>query len=287
MVRNERPDKTASSRTVLITGCSSGIGRYCALELKKLGWEVFATARKPSDIEQLDRLGLKAMKMDYRDPSSIAACADRVLEQTAGELYAVFQNGGHGQPGAVEDVSSAALREVFESNFFGWHDLNNRLLPTMRNYGRGRIVFCSSVLGFAPYPWRGAYNATKHAIEGLAKTMRLELQGTGIAVSIIQPGPIATDFSRNALLHLKEKIDWRNSIHSQRYRREIELLSQGGKKSALRLPPSAVYKKLLHALTSQQPKPLYRVTLPTHMLAWAIRLLPGSAVDRILVRFGQ
>ncbi len=167
-------------RTILVTGCSSGIGAYCAEALKRDGWRVLATARKPDDIERLRASGFETFHLDYRDPVSIKRLVDSVLEATGGTLYALFNNGGYAQPGAVEDVPMDALREQFETNFFGWHDLTRRILPVMRAQGHGRIVFNSSILGIVPQKWRGAYNASKHALEGLMLTMRMELEGSGI-----------------------------------------------------------------------------------------------------------
>ena len=179
-----------TSRTILITGCSSGIGYTCAIGMRQRGWRVIATARKPGDLAMLKAQGLDALKLDYTDAASIAACADQALKLAGGKLDALFNNGAYGQPGLVEDLSVAVLRDQFEANFFGWHDLTTRLIPAMREQGSGRIVQCSSVLGIMALPYRGAYNASKFALEGLTDTLRLELHGSGIRVSSIQPGPV-------------------------------------------------------------------------------------------------
>ncbi len=187
------------SRTIIVTGTSSGIGAYCARALKAEGWRVFATARKPEDIAALEADGLEAFYLDYREPDSIARLVDEVLVRTGGRLDALFNNGGYSQPGAVEDISVAALREQFEANFFGWHDLTTRIVPVMRKQGHGRIVHCSSIMGLAPFKYRGPYAASKHALEGLMLCLRSELQGTGIHVSLIEPGPVKSKIATNAL----------------------------------------------------------------------------------------
>ena len=271
-------------RSILITGCSSGIGWHCANRLKIDGWDVHATARKVEDIDRLKEAGISAYWMDYSDVRTILDTFNAVRDNTDGRLDAVFNNGAYGQPGAVEDLSTNVLREQFEANFFGWHELTNLCVQTMRQQGHGRIVHCSSVLGFVAAPWRGAYNASKFALEGLAATMRLELAGSGIHVSIIQPGPIATRFSDNALAKFLQNVDIEHSIHRQTYNSELARLQQDRSSSIgkFTLPPDAVYKKLDHALTAKRPKAYYPVTLPTHFMGWAQRLMPRSWVDRLV-----
>jgi NAD(P)-dependent dehydrogenase (short-subunit alcohol dehydrogenase family) len=185
--------ESQGERTVLITGCSSGIGLASARELKRRSWRVFATARKPEDIARLEEEeGVESFYLDYAEPNSIAEVAERVLEAAHGRLDALFNNGAYGQPGAVEDLTREVLRAQFEANVFGWHDLTRRIIPAMREQGAGRIVFCSSVLGLISAPYRGAYCASKFAVEALADALRLELAGTGLQVVLIEPGPIAT-----------------------------------------------------------------------------------------------
>ena len=185
-----------SNKSILITGCSSGIGAASARVMRERGWQVFATARRPEDIERLQAEGVRALRLDYCKPDTIAETADTVLSETDGRLFALFNNGAYGQLGAVEDVPTSALRAQFEANLFGWHDLTCRLIPAMRKQGAGRIVQCSSVLGLVAMKHRGAYVASKFALEGLSDALRLELRGTGIHVSVIQPGPIGTPFCR-------------------------------------------------------------------------------------------
>lgn len=267
-----------SERSILITGCSSGIGECCANGLHKRGWHVFATARKPNDIANLKNQGLDALYLDYREPDSIAACADHVLEATQGRIGALFNNGAYGQPGAVEDLPTAALREQFEANFFGWHDLTARLIPAMRANGGGRIVQNSSVLGLVSLKYRGAYNASKFALEGLTDAMRRELKGTGIHVSLIEPGPIWSRFSDHALVAYRENIDLNGSPHAETYARRIAAMEAGGA-TRFKLGPEAVLAKLVHALESKNPHPRYFVTIPTHLMAFARRVLPTRILD--------
>ncbi len=270
-----------SDRSILVTGASTGIGRAGAEILARRGWRVFATARKPEDLAALDALdGVEAVFLDYRDPASIEACAARVLAATRGRLYGLFNNGAYGQPGAVEDLRPDVLRAQFEANLFGWHDLTCRLIPAMRAAGRGRIVQCSSVLGIVAMKYRGAYIASKFALEGLTDTLRLELRGTGIEVVSIRPGPIATNFVANATVQFRTNIDIDASAHAEVYRRRLARMGRGGA-TRFKLPPEAVVDRLIHALESPRPRPTYRVTTPTLIFDVARRLL----TDRMLSRF--
>lgn len=271
-------------RTILITGCSTGIGKHCALQLKKEGWDVYATARKPEDIKMLETHGLNALVLDYTDTKSIRACFDAMMEKTNGRIDALFNNGAYGQPGAVEDLRTDVLRAQFEANVFGWHELTNLVLPAMRKQGHGRIIHCSSILGWITSPWRGAYNASKFALEGLASTMRIELAGTNIHVSLIEPGPIKTDFTKNALEKFLANIDRENSAHKEVYEKELKRLNSAGGLNRFRLEPEAVHVKLKHALTAKNPKPHYGVTVPTHIMGMAKRLLPARVLDKLILR---
>lgn len=272
----------AAARSVLVTGCSSGIGEASAIGLRKRGWRVFATARKPQDLERLAAQGLEAIYLDYAEPESIAAAAEVVHDRTDGCLFAVFNNGAFAQPGAVEDLRPDVLRAQFEVNLFGWHDLTCRLIPAMRARASGRIVQCSSVLGLVAMRWRGAYVASKFALEGLTDTMRHELHGTGIHVSTINPGPIASRFTQNALQKLRENIDMEASPHAEAYRRRMAWFEQGGSSTSFKLGPEAVFRKLVHALESPRPRPQYFVTMPTYFMSALRRALPRRALDAIL-----
>ena len=237
----------SQTRSILITGCSSGIGYACAHGMKARGWRVLASARGKKDIVRLKSEGLEVLHLDYRDAGLIAKCADEALERTDGKLTALFNNGGYGQPGAVEDVPMDALRQQFETNFFGWHDLTIRIIPAMRSQGAGRIVQCSSCLGLVSLKYRGAYNASKFAIEGLSDALRQELTGTGIFVSLIEPVPIATRFQANALAAYKANIDLEGSVHAEVYKGRIASMEEGTP-SKFSLGPEAVLEKLAHAV---------------------------------------
>lgn len=252
--------------------------------MKARGWRVFATARQPQDIARLkDEEGLESLYLDYAEPASIAAAAEQVLAATDGKLTALFNNGAYGQPGAVEDLRVEVLRAQFEANVFGWHDLTRRVIPAMRANKEGRIVFCSSVLGLIAAPYRGAYCASKFAIEALADTLRVELEASGIKIVLIEPGPIATRFVEHALEAYRRNIDLERSHHRDIYRARIASMEDGGKQS-FKLGPEAVAAKLVHALESGSPKPRYYVTLPTYAVALLRRLLPARALDALARR---
>ena len=273
-------------KSILITGCSSGIGYRCALGLKARGWRVFATVRTTEDQQRLEALGLETLVMDYRFSDSVQACASTVSGATGGKLDALFNNGAYGQPGAVEDLTREILEEQFAANFFGWHELTRLCLPMMRKNGAGRIVQCSSVLGIVAMKWRGAYNASKFALEGLSDTMRLELRGSGIFVSTIEPGPIATRFVENALAAFERNIKVEGSPYEKAYAAQRARLGKGGS-GRFKLPPEAVFEKLVHALESRRPKAHYYVTLPTHAMGLARRLLPQGIMDKFVSRMSD
>jgi NAD(P)-dependent dehydrogenase (short-subunit alcohol dehydrogenase family) len=269
-------------RTIIVTGASSGIGAHCARALKRDGWTVFATARKPQDIAALRADGIAAFYLDYREPASIAALAEDVLHLTGGKLTALYNNGAHAQPGAVEDLPVEALREQFEANFFGWHDLTRRIVPAMRTQGHGRIVNCSSILGLTPARWRGAYVASKHAVEGLMLTMRMELKGSGVHVSMIEPGPVVSMIAPNSLPWFERFVDQDKTMHHDAYQAQLARMRSGGSKSRLKLEPDAVYAVLRHALLSRRPRPHYVVTLPAKIGVALKRVLPPELLYRLL-----
>lgn len=273
-------DRTSPS--ILITGCSSGIGAHCARALKKDGWRVFATVRREADRASLEADGIETFLMDYTKGETIAALVDDVLALTGGRLDALFNNGAYGQGGAVEDLPVEALREQFETNVFGWHDLTRRLVPVMRRQGHGRIVQCSSILGLVPYRWRGAYNASKFALEGLSLTLRMELAGSGVHVSLIEPGPIESRFTANALAAIERHIDVENSVHARAYRGQLRRLRGEGRPARGKLGPEAVCKALRHALTAKAPKPHYVVTRPAKEGVLLKRLLPAALFYRLV-----
>ena len=270
-------------RAILITGCSSGIGRHCALAMRDRGWRVFATARTPDDIADLAARGLEATHLDYADTASVAAAVDFALAAAGGRLDALFNNGGYAQPGAIEDLSQAAIREQFDANFFGWHELVRLVVPVMRRQGSGRIVQNGSVLGFIAMPVRGAYTATKHAIEGYSDTLSMELAGSGIHVSVIEPGPIESRLAQNALKAARRHIDVESSVHRKTYQRRLAALERGGNIRG-QLGPEAVMKALVHACESPRPKLRYRVTVPARVMAVARRVLPARTLVSLLGR---
>ena len=271
-----------AAKTILITGCSTGIGYVSAHGMKARGWQVFATARKPEDIERLTAEGITTFYLDYTDEASIHTCADQVLAATNGRLDVLFNNGAYGLLGAVEDIPTDALREQFEANFFGWHELTRRFIPVMREQGGGRIVQCSSVLGIVSGKHRAPYAATKHAIEAFATSMRIELEPLGIYTSSIRPGPINTMFMPNALAMLEAKIDLENTVHSEDYAASKKRLNSGAKSSVFKLEPEAVFKKLVHAAEASKPKATYSVATLTYLVDVMRRFFPTRLLDPIL-----
>jgi NAD(P)-dependent dehydrogenase (short-subunit alcohol dehydrogenase family) len=271
-------------RSILITGCSSGIGLACARALKARGWRVLATARNGEDIQRLiEEEGVEALPLELSDPASVSACAEEALMRTDDKLFALFNNAAFAQVGAVEDLSAELFRRQLEVNLVATHELTRSILPSMRSNNEGRIVQCSSVLGFVAGPYRGAYCASKFALEALADSMRLELRDTGIRISIIQPGPIYSRFVATALAHFKKTIDIESSPHRELYLERLKLMEAGGQKS-FKLQPEAVASKLVHAVESSHPKSRYRVTTPTHVSAVLKRILPTPLLDRLLLK---
>lgn len=273
-----------SNQPVLITGCSSGIGLCVAKGLHKRGYRVFAATRKWEDKLKLEGLGIESLQLDLDDTISIQNAIKELKSKTNGTLYALFNNGAYGQPGAVEDLTREAIRAQFETNLFGWLELTNLVIPMMRKQGYGRIIQNSSVLGFVAMKFRGAYNASKYALEGLTDTLRLELAGTDIHCSLIEPGPITSKFRNNAYTAFKTNIDAEKSVHRDHYNAlEKKLLSEGSV-VPFTLPPEAVLKKVIHALESPRPKTRYYVTFPTYLFGYLKRVLPGRILDRILAK---
>lgn len=274
---------TKTPRSILITGASTGIGHHAAHALAKRGWIVVAAARKSDDVARLKGEGLHAVHLDHTDEASIATAFDETLELTDGRLDALFNNGAYGQVGALEDVTTDHMRAQFEANFFGLHTLTRRALPVMRAQGFGRIVQCSSVLGFIAAPYRGPYVASKFALEGYTDTLRAEVGRFGIKVVSIQPGPITSAFRANALAVFQRTIDADTSAYADDYTLQLNRLNARGKAS-FELGPEAVTAVLIKALESPDPKPAYRVTTPTHLMALVRRLLPSRVQAAMLAR---
>ena len=273
-----------TARSILITGCSSGIGFDAALGLAARGWRVFATCRQQQDCLRLQDMGLESFGLDYADSASIAAAVAEVKLRTGGRLDALYNNGAFGCPGAVEDLPTDALRAIFEVNLFGYHALTLQVIPMMRAQGAGRIINCSSVLGLVPMKFRGAYVATKYALEGLTDVLRLEMAGTGIRVILIEPGPITSDIRKNSIPHFERWIDWKASPRVAEYAALRERLYEARGPDRFELPASAVTEKLIHAVESPRPKARYFVTKATYIMNIARRVLPTAALDWLIRR---
>jgi NAD(P)-dependent dehydrogenase (short-subunit alcohol dehydrogenase family) len=272
-----------SSKIVFITGCSSGIGYTTAQVLKKRGHQVICSARKSIDVMRLQQEDFTCLQLDIADSDSIKRAVKELLMLTEGKLDVLFNNAAYGQPGAVEDLSRDVLRSQFETNFFGTHELTNLLIPVMRRQGYGRIIYNSSILGFVAMKFRGAYNASKFALEGLADTLRLELRGSGVHIILIEPGPIASDFRKNAMQMFQDNIDPNLSVHQSTYQAMVARLEKVGPAAPFTLPATAVAEKVLAAIEASHPRSRYPVTFPTYLFGFLKRLLPTAWLDRIVV----
>lgn len=273
-------------KTILITGASTGIGYHAAKSLKRSGYRVFASCRRSEDVKRLSAEGFEAIQLDLANSESIHQAFTHVMQLSNGELYALFNNGAYGQPGAVEDLPIQALRKQFDTNFFGWCELTNLVLPVMLKQGYGRVIQNSSVLGLAAMPMRGAYNASKYALEGISDTLRLELKGTGVFISLIEPGPIRSEFRKNALTALIDNIDMVNSRHKEIYKHALTRLGKTESTTPFTQEPEAVIKRLNHALESPHPQARYYVTFPTYLVGFMKRILPNRLLDKLLLKIG-
>ena len=276
-----------SSKTVLISGCSSGIGYCVARGLNQKGYRVFATARNPDDVSRLRQEDLNCLQLDLDNSESIKNCVREVLQQSGGRIDVLFNNGAYGQPGAIEDLTRDVLRAQLETNLLGTLELTNLVIPVMRKHGYGRIIQNSSVLGFISLPYRGAYITSKYALEGLSDTLRLELEGTGIAVSIIEPGPIESEFRKNAFAAYKKNINPEYSSHRNTYKKMESRLTKQGHATSFTLPPEAVLKKVLQAIESPKPKVRYYVTFPTYLFVVLKRILSHRMLDFFLSKVSR
>lgn len=277
----------SQQKTILITGCSSGIGYCVAKGLKQRGYRVIATVRRQESVALLSNEGLESLQLDLADSQSIQRAFVKIMALTDGKLYALFNNGAFGLPGAVEDLSRDNIRLQFETNVFGWLELTNLVIPVMRKQGFGRIIQNSSVLGLVAMPYRGAYNASKYAIEGLSDTLRLELKNTNIFISLIEPGPICSQFRSNAVKALKKNINIEGSVHREKYLGVISRLNKKGATTKFTLPPEAVLKRVILVLESKKPSPRYYVTFPTYLFAFLKRILSHRQLDFILAKAGS
>ncbi len=275
-----------TQKTILVTGCSSGIGYAFAKGLKARNYRVLATVRTMEDAKRLEAEGLEVLILDYAHSASVKACAAEVDKRLGGKLFALVNNGAYGQPGAVEDLSRQVLEDEFAANFFGWHELTCLCLPLLRANGEGRIINISSVLGLVAMKWRGAYTASKFALEALTDTLRLELRGSGIQVATIEPGPITSRFVETALKNFERNINMEKSHYQAAYEKQRAKLGRGGS-NRFKLPPEAVLEKLIHALESKRPSAHYYVTTPTYVMAIARRFLPQGLMDRFVNRMSD
>ncbi len=273
-------------KSILITACSSGIGYDAAHGLQRAGWRVFATCRQQQDVDRLRGEGLESCQLDYGDEASIRDALTWVLDQSGGTLDALYNNGAFACPGAAEDLPRAALREIFEVNVLGYHDLTRQVIPVMRAQGHGHIINCSSVLGIVVAPWRSAYNASKFALEGLTDTLRIEMRDTNIKVVLLEPGPVTSRIRANSVPYFEKWINWENSPRAEQYRDALipRLYAKKEGLDPFELPPSAVTTKLLRILASDTPRPRYYVTKATHIMGTLRRILPSRALDWILAR---
>ena len=273
-----------TQKSILITGSSSGIGLDAARGLRDAGWRVFASCRSADDCARLQAEGFESPRIDYADPDSIVNGLAETLEATGGTLDALYNNGAYACPGALEDLPTAGLRAIFETNVFGWHELTRLAIPVMRAQGSGRSINCSPVLGFVPMKWRGAYVSTKYALEGLTDVLRIEMANTPIKVILIEPGPVTSKIRQNAIPQFEKWIDWENSARKDEYEDVMDRLYKEKGPDRFELPASAVTKKLLHALTSPRPKPRYYVTTPTYLMGFLRRILPTRLLDAVILR---
>ncbi len=274
------PDK----HSVLITGCSSGIGLATAQTLKDHGWDVIASARKIEDVQRLKQMGLQAVRLNIADPVSIEDALNETLTLTGGRLHALVNNAGIAIPGAVEDLSSEALQRQFDTNFFGTLDLTNAVIPVMRRQGHGRIVMISSILGRVAMAWRGAYNASKFALEGITDSLRLELRDTSIKVSLICPGPVKSRFRDNSLANFDEYVGTVSSPHLENYARLKAQTGVEKDNTPFTVASELVANKIARVLESSHPGARYYVTVPAYALAFLRCVLPTRWMDALLAR---
>lgn len=273
---------SSTQKAILVTGASSGMGYSAAHGLKAKGYQVIATVRKEADRERLEAEGLDVVMLDLANSSSIKECVRQTLLKTNGRIYALFNNAAYGQPGAVEDLTRDTLREQFETNLFGTHELTNLIIPYMREQKEGRIIQNGSMLGLVAIAHRGAYNASKFALEGLTDTLRIELKDSGLFVSMIEPGPVESHFRQNALAAFKRNIDVEKSVHAEVYKKTLKRLETVGAVVPFTLPSESIMPKLIHALESRRPKNHYFLTAPTHFFAFLKRILPDRMLQAIL-----
>ena len=271
------------TKNILITGCSSGIGKNVAITLHNKGWRVFATCRSKTDCTFFTKLGIESFPLDLLKEESINCAVNLVKEKTKSQLDVLFNNGAYAIPGAIQDIPRSAMREIFEVNVFGQIDLINRCIPLMMNSDYPKVINCSSVLGFISLPYRGLYSATKYSIEALTDALRRENYDSKIKFVLIQPGPINTDIKKKSVKHFEKWIDWKKSIHKKTYENKVikRLYDRNYKDSfnSYELQPDEVTKILINVLNSKKPKARYKITIQTKIAQIMTKLLPTNTLD--------
>lgn len=276
-----------NSKTLVITGCSSGIGMESALGLKKRGHHVIASCRKKTDKEKLESLGLETVLLDLNDSNSIKQGFAEIMLKANGRIDVLINNAGYGQVGALEDISRELLRKQFETNVFGLLELTNYIIPLMRKQQSGRIINISSILGVVSMPFRGAYNASKYALEGLSDTLRMELSSANIQVITIEPGPINSQFRVSCAKNFLPDGNLNQSYFAADYQHMLDSYHDDTHQSRFTKNPEAVLKVLIHAIESAKPRVKYPVTFPAHVLIFLKRILSYKLMDRILRKASQ
>ena len=268
-------------KTILITGCSTGIGKQTALYLQSFGFTVFATARKENDVTMLKELGFNSFLLDVTKKETITDTLNKILKITDGTLDVVFNNAGFGQPGALEDIKTDTLKEQFNTNVFGLHEVTLQVLSIMKAQGYGTIIQHSSVLGLVSLKLRGAYNASKYAIEGLTDTLRLELNDTNINVTLLNTGPITSEFRNNAKEKTIQNIDIENSRFIKSYKKSLSTNKSDVPFTLEAIEVAKIVKKIID---TQIVKPRYYITKATYILGYLKRLLSTNMLDKILIK---
>ncbi len=268
-----------TSKAVLITGCSTGIGRATAEHLARSGHSVYATARRLESIEDLKNAGCKTLALDVNDEASMSAAVSAV-EEAEGAVGALVNNAGYSQSGALETIGLDDVRRQFETNVFGLLRMCQLVLPGMRRQGGGRIVNVSSMGGKLTFPGGGVYHATKYAVEAMSDAMRFEVQGFGIDVVVIEPGLIKTNFAETAV----GSVSHEDGPYAE-FNTAVSAATAGAYEGPLgRLGggPEAVAKAIEKALTAKRPRARYPVTASARVLMTQRKLLPDRAWDAVV-----
>jgi NAD(P)-dependent dehydrogenase (short-subunit alcohol dehydrogenase family) len=269
------------SKAVLITGCSSGIGHATALLLVREGWTVYATARRPDTLSDLQAAGCKTLPLDVTDETSMSAAVNAVIA-AEGAVGVLINNAGYSQSGAVESVPLDQVRRQFETNVFGLIRMCQLVLPGMRDQRWGRIVNLSSMGGRLTFPGGGLYHGSKYAVEAISDALRFEVQGFGVEVIVIEPGLIVTNFGETAAGSVG---DWDGAGPYADFNRDVARAIEDvyhGPLAKLGGGPDAVAKAIAGALNSEHPKTRYPVTVSAHVMINQRRLMPDRLWDRVM-----